>query len=96
MLWAQEWAKPQAIVWEELGLEVEVAVYVRTLVLVERNPTATLLGQLRQSQNSLGLTVAGMSGNGWRIDDAGAVAQPSQDKPGASGPTVRDRLKLVG
>ena len=97
-VWAGEWHRPQAIEWERLHLEIEVAVYVRTLCRAEKLATnASLIGKLMQLQNSLGLTRAGMSANRWRIDDAGAPraeAQP-EEQPGARRASKDRLLELV-
>lgn len=97
VLWATEWTRPQAVAWEQLGLEVEVAMYVRTLRCVERpgakGVNASLLGKLLQQQNSLGLTVGGMSANGWVIDDAGAARpEPQRREPEPERRASKDRL----
>ena len=34
-LWAQEWKRPQAVIWEANGQEIEVALYVRSLIAAE-------------------------------------------------------------
>ena len=96
-VWASEWRRPQAVEWEHLHLEIEVAVYVRTLCRAERLATnASLIGKLMQLQNSLGLTRAGMSANRWRIDDAGS-ARPDEraQEPAAGRPDKARLLELV-
>ena len=95
-VWATEWARPQAVEWERLHLEVEVAVYVRTLCTAEvQASNASLIGKVMQLQNSLGLTRAGMSANRWRIDDAGAARpEPQQDQPARRADKAR-LLELV-
>lgn len=96
-VWAVEWARPQAVEWEHLHLEVEVALYVRTLCQVEKQSSnASLIGKVMQLQNSLGLTKAGMSSNGWRIDDAGdATPEPQQDPSPGDRPAKDRLLELV-
>lgn len=96
-VWATEWTRPQAVEWERLHLEVEVAIYVRTLCTAEiQSSNASLIGKVMQLQNSLGLTRAGMSANGWRIDDAGtARPEPQQDQPSASRADKARLLELV-
>lgn len=94
-VWAREWTRPQAVEWERLHLEVEVALYVRTLCQTEKQSSnASLLGKVMQLQNSLGLTKAGMSANGWRIDDAGASRSEPQQEGGqpARGRADKERL----
>jgi hypothetical protein len=75
-LWAREWKRPQAVAWEKLGLDVEVGVYVRTLVAAEAHDAgASTRTLLRQQMDSLGLTVPGLARNRWIID--GAADEPA-------------------
>lgn len=69
-LWAQLWAKPQAVEWERLGLELEVALYVRRFAEAEEpDAPATLTDKVRQLGEGLGITIPGMLRNRWRIAD---------------------------
>src|SRR5690242_676098 len=43
--WAREWARPQAVAWEQAHQEEEVAVYVRTLVAGDPRSLSVLLRQ---------------------------------------------------
>jgi hypothetical protein len=36
IVWAGEWRRPQAVMWERFGQELEVALYVRCLVRAEQ------------------------------------------------------------
>jgi hypothetical protein len=95
-LWAAEWLRPQALMWESLGLVLEVAMYVRNVVAAEKPdaspPMRTLV--LRQ-MDSLGLTVGGLARNRWVIDDvAGAKPEPAREAPPAR-VSAKERLKLV-
>jgi hypothetical protein len=97
-VWAGEWARPQAVEWERLHSEIEVAVYVRTLCQAERRSTnASLIGKVMQLQNSLGLTRAGLSANRWRIDDAGTARDDPQptERPERRASSKRNLLELV-
>lgn len=68
VLWAEEWSKPQAVMWERLRLGYEVALYVRRCLEVELHGSIPALGTLlRQQQESLGLSLAGLLRNRWRI-----------------------------
>lgn len=68
LLWAQEWRRPQSHAWETAGLQVEVAIYVRTLRAAEKpGATSALLAELRRQRDALGLTAAGMKSLRWRI-----------------------------
>jgi len=67
-LWRRAWRRPQALVWEQLGVEELVAFYVRTLARAEAPDSAIGLGtQVRQLADSLGLTPAGLRMHRWRI-----------------------------
>lgn len=67
-LWTRLWAKPQALMWERLGQELEVALYVRNLSMAELPGSPVNLGTLvRQQSDSLGLTTPGLRANRWRI-----------------------------
>lgn len=75
VLWEREWRRPQAVAWEELGLEQEVAMYVRTLAKAERpSGSVSLRTLLMRQMDALGITVAGMGHNHWIIDST--VEQP--------------------
>ena len=94
-LWDLLWAKPQALMWERLGQELEVALFVRNLAVVEQPGAPINLGTLvRQQQDSLGLTTPGLRANRWRIT-RDEVAERRQDTPAAARPSSRGRLKVV-
>lgn len=97
-LWADLWRKPQALMWERYGQEIEVALYVRNLAQVELPGSPINLGTLvRQQSDSLGLTTPGLRSNRWRIvatAPAEAVPAPSRT-PAPRRTSSRDRLKVV-
>lgn len=79
-LWAQDWKRPQAVMWEELHLEREVALYVRTFRDAE-DPSATVARRVlvHRQMDSLGLTVAGMRACHWTLEEVPApVARPAE------------------
>ncbi|RPE27293.1 hypothetical protein [Kitasatospora cineracea] len=81
-LWEGLWAKPQAIVWERNGQELEAALYVRRFTEAERGDSpVTLTTAVRQMADSLGLTVPGMRANRWRIAPAEAPSAPAATGP---------------
>lgn len=68
-LWDDLWCKPQALMWERYGQDVEAALYVRRLVEAEAPGSPVVLSTLvRQLSDSLGLSTPGMRANRWRID----------------------------
>jgi hypothetical protein len=90
------WQKPQAVMWERLGQEIEVALFVRKLSEAELPKASVELQKVvRQYLDSLGLSVGGMLKNRWKLtepateDDAGTPAAPKK-------PSARSRLKVVG
>lgn len=102
-LWAQLWTKPQALMWERYGQQLEVALYVRNVGLVEQPGSPVNLGTLvRQQSDSLGLTTPGMRANRWKIgrpaDEDQAPTQPVGPAVASSGQprqSARDRLKVL-
>lgn len=103
-LWRELWKLPQAVMWERLHLEREVALYVRAYIVAEggtlimgkdgepvtRDVTASDRALVVRLADSLGLNTAGMARNRWRI---GVVE--SADVPSSGGGSIRDHLKVV-
>jgi hypothetical protein len=88
------WRRPQAVMWERLGIFDEVAIHVRTLALAER-PKAPIDARrlIAQQANSLGLTIPGLHASRWIIADDEAPRQQAVREPDAV--SARDRLHLV-
>lgn len=94
-LWITLWAKPQALMWERFGQELEVALFVRNLSMAELPGAPVNLGTLvRQMADSLGLTTPGLRNNRWRIA-RDEVAERRADKAAPAASNTRDRLKSV-
>ena len=91
-LWATEWRRPQAVMWERNGQELEVALYVRSVVAAEQLDAPTNARTLvRQQQEALGISLPGLARNHWRIaGDAETVAA----KAGPRAPS-RGRFTVV-
>lgn len=67
-VWAEVWATPQAAAWERLGWVRPVARYVRCLVASEKPAAlASLLGEVRQLEDRLGLSPMSMLRLRWEI-----------------------------
>src|SRR5690606_16164860 len=95
-LWERLWEKPQAIMWERLSQDFEVASYVRLLARDESpRSSAIIWGQVKQLAESLGLSVSGMQRNRWTIAE-GQDAEPA-DVPSAVSPVadLSARLRAV-
>ncbi len=74
-VWAAEWARPQAIMWEASGQQLEVAIYVRTLREAEKaGATSAMRTLLLRMQEHLGLSQPGLARNRWLIVDDAHVA----------------------
>lgn len=90
--WAQMWATPQAVAWETLGWTRTVARYCMLLVVSERpEAKVTLLSEVRQLEDRLGLTPKAMRALLWQVapDEVG-------EKRGARVATsMRDHIKAV-
>lgn len=97
VLWAREWRRPQAVMWERNGQCVEVAIYVRTLALAERQDApVNARTLLKQQMEALGVSIPGMLRLRWIIGDAPVNARRPQAaaEPGAV-VDIRDRFRAV-
>lgn len=91
-LWDSEWRRPQAVMWERQGQELEVGLFVRTFVRAEAaDASAALVTLVRQGMEALGLSVPGMLRNRWRISEV-EPGRPAVQRQ----PSSRDRLRVVG
>lgn len=94
-VWDEMWAKPQAVMWEALGQEWEVAFFVRKLVEAERpRASVELRKSIRQDLDSLGLSVQGMLRNRWQIASSAEPEAPTKNAHGKR-KSARDRLRVV-
>lgn len=95
-IWALEWRRPQAVMWERNGMEREVALYVRTLALAERTKAPMVSRTLvRQYMETLGISGDGLRRNRWIIDPPGQPTPAEHAEPAPEVADSRDRLKLV-
>jgi hypothetical protein len=91
-LWRGLWHTPQSLMWEALGQEIEVALYVRRLCEAEVHESATNLSTLvRQLADSLGLTTPGLRASRWTIVDE----EPVEQHVTAPTSSIRSRLQVV-
>ena len=92
--WAAEWRRPQAVMWEQLGMEIQVAIYVHSLRLaMGPRAAAGRTKDLSTQMASLGLVPEAMKRLGWVIDaPAPSAATPARRAPGS---TAKDRLTLI-
>lgn len=95
VLWAAAWRKPQAVEWQRLQLFEEVAIYVRAMTRFEGPDGRATDGQLvKQLQENLGLSAAGLSRRGWVIDsDSPTPKVTKADDPVRT--SARARLQAI-
>lgn len=82
-LWAELWVKPQAVMWERLGLVVQVAAYTRAFsesVLPEAS--AGLKTAVIRMETELGISTSGMLQNGWVIETPAVTGASSSPRAG--------------
>ena len=98
-LWAVEWARPQAHEWARLGLELEVALYVRALVEAEgHEASGKVRDYVRMSRENLGLSIPGLARHRWLIagtPSSAPAATATGTAPAARRSSSRDRFKVV-
>lgn len=91
--WEAEWLRPQAIMWERRGWEIQVALYVRTLrIATGPKATATATSSLLRQMVNLGLTEDGLARNRWILDEAPAAPQAPRR---AASSSAKDRLSVI-
>lgn len=96
VLWERQWAKPQAAQWSRLFLADEVALYVRYLAEAEQpDASASVRTLVKQHQEMLALSTAGLLRNRWKIatDQVGAKRDEAEVAPAR--PSSRSKLKVV-
>jgi len=95
-LWARQWARPQAVMWELNGQQEEVAHHVRSLIDAERHgaSVASRVLVMRQ-QETLGLSLPGLARNRWRIASTEPTKEATQTHGGRAASSVKDRFKVV-
>ena len=93
-LWDKLWRKPQAAMWAELGLEYEVAAYVRAfLESTMAEASAGLKTAVLRMSAEIGLSLPGMHGLRWKIaTSVGEIDRPPAARKASSS---RARLKAV-
>lgn len=95
-IWEQEWRRPQAIMWEKLGQELEVAIYVQAVVVADgvlaKSSDRLAVNRL---MNDLGITVGGLAKNKWIIDVDTPEPTVRKAADDTRSRTARDRLKAI-
>lgn len=94
-VWAELWRKPQAVMWSKLGLEMQVAAYVRAfLESVEPKASAGLKTAVLRMEGELGLSLPGLGQLRWRFSEdelAERRVAPVSARPSA----MKSRLAAV-
>lgn len=78
-MWAEEWKRPQALMWERDHQEREVALYVRNAIACEGKPDPKLLPILLRQQEALGLSQPGLLRRRWRIEEPAPAKKRTND-----------------
>jgi hypothetical protein len=96
-LWESLWKKPQAAMWSKLGLELEVAAYVRAfLESVEVQASAGLKTAVLRMSAEIGLSVPGMASLRWKFSEDEVSARRNAVAPvKAARPSAKDRLAAL-
>lgn len=82
-LWADLWVKPQAVMWDRLGLVYQVAAYVRAYIeSTGPDSNAGLKTAAIRMEAELGISTSGMLQNGWVIETPAVTGASSVPKAG--------------
>ena len=97
-VWADLWRTPMAVAWELNNYHRTVARYLRVMRAAETglavgDVNATLLGEVRQLEDRLGLTPMALLRLRWEIDDSDEVGAKRATSRKAT--STRSRLKAV-
>lgn len=93
--WEKLWRKPQAVMWAKLGLEFEVAAYVRAFQeSVVAEASAGLKTAVLRMAAELGLSTAGMAQLRWKFTEDELEEKRAEVKT-STVPSARDRLKAI-
>lgn len=96
-LWRTLWRKPQAAMWSKLGMEFEVAAYVRAfLESVEADATSGLKTAVLRMAAEIGLSLPGMHSLRWKFSEDEVGAKRAAVLPERSGPSARARMAALG
>lgn len=98
-LWEILWAKPQAFMWAKLGLEYEVAAYVRAFIeSTSAESNSGLKTAVLRMASEVGLSLPGMASLRWKFseDEVAARREAVAAAPVAPGrKSAKDRLAAI-
>lgn len=81
-LWADLWVKPQAVMWERLGLVYQVAAYVRAYIeSTGPDSNSGLKTAALRMEAELGISTSGMLQNGWVLETPAVDGSASTPRP---------------
>lgn len=93
-LWSMLWRKPQAVMWARLGLEFEVAAYVRAfLESVESKASAGLKTAVLRMAAEIGLSLPGMHSLRWKFAEDEVAAK--RDERASVSASISSRLASI-
>lgn len=94
--WKAVWKKPQAVMWDRMGLHFQVAAYVRAFVeSTSGDASAGLKTAVLRMEAELGLSLPGMHQLRWKIA-SDEIASRSEAAPAVvSASSARNRLKAL-
>lgn len=91
-LWVVLWRKPQAFMWSKMGLEFEVAAYVRAfLESVEAEASAGLKTAVLRMSAEIGLSLPGMHSLRWKFSED----EQRRTATATKAPSMKNRLAAV-
>lgn len=95
-LWEKLWRKPQATMWAKLGLEFEVAAYVRAFIeSTGPDSNAGLKTAALRMAAEIGLSLPGMHSLRWKFGADELAAKRQAQAPARKGPSAKERLAAL-
>jgi len=93
-LWDELWRKPQAFMWDQIGLKYEVAAYVRAfLESVEVEASAGLKTAVLRMAAEIGLSLPGMHSLRWKFSvDEVALKRERAERVKPTAKSARERM----
>lgn len=94
-LWGNLWAKPQAVMWDRLGLAYEVAAYVRAYIeSTGPDSNSGLKTAALRMAAEIGLSLPGMHSLRWKFS-ADEVSERRETAVKSEKVSARDRLRVI-
>lgn len=95
-LWVALWKKPQAAMWARMGLDYEVAAYVRAfLESIQPEASAGLKTAVLRMAAEIGLSLPGMHSLRWKFGADELAAKRQAQAPARKGPSAKERLAAL-